>query len=241
MRRGWAAVVLGLAMLAPQASLASPPAARPDIAQCPPLAPLAEPLNDRTKPLAVPKSFAMLVRADAEQFAVATIYGGTVCVDVRGMTGVSTFTLSTDRRFLEFDWTGYEADGHIVVDRTGAGQVLDTGVSPVSSPSGRRFAAVQQSEAAFGALEGFGVWQIGVVGVRRLALQEDIPSLVDWRIDSWKGDDCIDLSGIPHERIPGPRARLAKLPRDRYVAVPVGSGWILTRSAGGCAAAQAGK
>jgi hypothetical protein len=205
------------------------------------LQPLSEPLNDRRKPLPVPGSFAMLISSGREQFAVATIYGGTTCVDTRPMTQVSNFTLSDDRRFLEFDWTGYEADGHIVVDRTGKGSTFDTGASPVSSPSGRRFAAVQQSEAAFGALEGFGVWQIAVVGVRRLTLQQDIPSLADWRIDGWAGDDCIDLSGISQDRIPDSRANLAKLPRERYVAMAVGDGWVLTPSSTGCPPVKAAR
>jgi hypothetical protein len=228
-----AAGVLFVGLVSGGTARAAPPGA-PDLARCPVLKPLDEPLNDRRRPLPVPSAYAMLVSSGREQLAVATIYGGTTCVDTRPMTQVSNFTLSDDRRFLEFDWAGYEAGGHIVVDRTGKGSSFDTGASPVSSPSRRRFAAVQQSEAAFGALEGFGVWQIAVVGVRRLTLQQDIPSLADWRIDNWVGDDCINLSGISQDRIADSRTRLAKLPRERYVAVAVGDGWVLSPSAIGC-------
>jgi len=237
MRGPVGAILLAIGMLAAASAAAAPPGA-PELSRCPRLDSLEEPLNDRTRPLPVPAAFAMLVSSGREQFAVSTIYGGVVCVDTRPMTKVSAFTLSDDRRFLEFDWIGYEADGHVVVDRTGKGQVIDTGVSPLSSPSRRRFAAVQQSEAAFGSLEGFGVWQVGVVGLRELALQQDIPSLADWRIDGWAGEDCINLSGIPYDRIPSPNARLAKIKRDRYVAQPVGSRWLLTPSAQGCPAAK---
>jgi len=240
MRGSLAALVLTLGLAAAEPAVAAPPAA-PELARCPRLEPLEEPLNDRTRPLPVPASFAMLVSSGREQFAVATIYGGTVCVDTRPMLKASAFTLSDDRRFLEFDWTGYEADGHIVVDRTGKGQVIDTGVSPVSSPSHRRFAAVQQSEAAFGSLEGFGIWQVGVVGLRELALLQDIPSLMDWRIDGWSGDDCVNLSGIPYDRIPGPKARLSKLKRDRYIARPTGNRWAVTPSSDGCPPVKKGK
>lgn len=233
MRGVLAAVLLGAGMLVGTAA-AAPPIAGPDLALCPTLEPLTEPLNDRSKPLPVPKQFAMLVRADRDQFAVATIYGGTTCVDVRPMTTVSRFAISRDRRFLSFDWLGYEADGHVIVDRTGKGQSIDTGVTPIFSPSGRRFAAVQQSEAAFGALEGFGVWQVGAVGVRELALQRDIPALADWRVDGWVGEDCINLSGIPHDRIPQGTTRLTRLKRDRYAGTPVGEGWLLTPSPTGC-------
>lgn len=235
MRGSVAMLVLGVGclMATATATRAQPPGA-PDVAECPSLKPLSEPLNDRTRPLPVPPPFEMLVSSSAEQFAVATIYGGTVCIDTRGMIKAGTFTISDDRRFVEFDWSGYEADGHVVIDRTGMGQVIDTGVSPASSPSGRRFAAVQQSEAAFGSLEGFGVWQVGVTGLRRLTLQEDIPALADWRIDGWAGENCINLSGVPHDRIPAGDDRLAKLPRERYAAAPVGDGWILSPSADGC-------
>lgn len=231
MRPMVAATVLCVGFFAAIVCRAAPPEAKPELALCPPLKPLEEPLNDRAKPLPVPKAFAMLIASGRERYAVATIYGGTVCVDTRAMTNVGAFTISTDRRFIEFDWTGYEADGHIVVDRTGAGQVFDTGASPISSPSGRRFAAVQQSEAAFGSLEGFAVWQIGVVGVRRLTYQEDIPRLADWRIDGWGSDTCIDLSGVPHERYSAGGKRIK---RDRYVANAVGTGWVLTPSSSGC-------
>jgi hypothetical protein len=241
MRGVTAAIVLcGGLVAVTMAAKAEPPPGRPDLALCPKL-PREEPLNDRTKPLPVPRNYQMLITSSREQFAVATIYGGTTCVDTRAMTEVRTFTLSRDRRFLEFDWDGYEAGGHIVVDRTGKGQSIDTGVSPTSSPSGRLFAAIQQSEAAFGSLEGFGVWQVGVVGVRQLTLQEDIPRMADWRIDGWAGDACINLSGIPYERITDPGAKLSKFPRDRYVARPVGRGWVLTPSTTGCPAVKPDK
>jgi len=238
MRGSMAAMLgaMGLLAVATTATAASAATAGPELARCPRLDALDEPLNDRTRPLPVPAAFARLVASGREQFAVATIAGTVVCVDTRPMTRVSGFRLSEDRRFLEFDWLGYEADGHIVVDRTGKGQVIDTGVAPVVSPSRRRFAAVQQSEAAFGSLEGFGVWQLGAVGLRELALLQDIPSLADWRIDGWAGDDCINLSGIPYDRFPAPDAKLARLRRDRFIARPAGGRWRVTPAAAGCPA-----
>jgi hypothetical protein len=186
MRVAMAAVALCLGFAATGAWAKHPGA--PDPAECRRLPPLEAPYNDRSKALPVPAAFAMVIGSSRDQYAVATIYGGIVCIDTREMTDVRNFTISDDRRFVEFDWNGYEAGGHVVVDRTGKGQAIDTGASPVSSPSRRRFAAVQQSEAAFGSLEGFGVWQVNVVGLTRLALRQDIPSLADWRIDGWGGD-----------------------------------------------------
>lgn len=232
MRGGMAALVWAGSVVFAVPAIAAPPGA-PELKECPKLKPLEEPLSERRKPLAVPRAFAMIVTGGVEQVAVATVYGGTVCIDARGMDRIDTFTISTDRRFVEFDWTGYEADGHIVVDRTGKGQVVETGVSPTSSPSRQRFAAVQQSEAAFGGLEGFGVWQMLVVGLRRLTLQQDIPSLADWRIDGWKGDDCIDLSGVTHEAFAAASKR-KKPPRQRFIATLMGDRWTLRPAPGGC-------
>lgn len=232
MRRAMAATGLFIGIMA-AAQAAAEPAPRPEIDHCRRLKPIKEPLNDRTEALPVPRSYEMLVSSSREQFAVANIYGGSICIDTRPMTQVSHFTISSDRRFLEFDWTGYEADGHIVVDRSGSGQVIETGVSPTSSPSRRLFAAVQQSEAAFGGLEGFAVWRVEVVGVKRMTFQADIPRLADWRIDGWEKETCIDLSGIPHERVTG-HVPLEKLRRDRYIAEFTHEGWVLKPRATGC-------
>lgn len=237
MRGVIAGILLGAASAAVTGAaapaLAAPPIG-PELASCPPLKPLDEPASDRTRPLPVPASFAMLVASSRDRLAVSTIYGGTTCVDTRAIGRLSGLAVSDDRRFVSFDWTGYETGGHLIVDRTGRGQTLETGARPVFSPSRRAFAAVQQSEAAFGTLEGFGVWRVGVVGLREAALQQDIPSLADWRIDGWVGEDCINLSGIPHDRLPAGRGGLAKVRRDRYIASQIGEGWVVMPSPGGC-------
>ena len=232
MMRHWAALLPAVGLLAATAPSAG--ATAPDPARCPRLEPLEEPLNDRATALPVPARHAAVLSSSRDRFAVATLSGGIVCVDTRPMTRVGGFTLSADQRFLAFDWTGYEADGHVIVDRSGAGQWIDTGAPPVASPSGRRLAAVQQSEAAFGALEGFGLWEIGRVGLRQIALLQDIPSLADWRIDRWAGESCVYLSGVAHERFARARGGRAKLPRESYVARPGRSGWALSPARDGC-------
>src|SRR5262245_56758669 len=99
MRVSMVAVVLGVCVVSSPALAQTHPGA-PQLADCPKLKPLDEQLNDRTRPLPVPSAYAMLITSGREQFAVATIYGGTVCIDTRGMTQVSNFTLSENRRFL---------------------------------------------------------------------------------------------------------------------------------------------
>ena len=68
------------------------------------------------------------------------------------------------------------------------------------------------------------------MGLRRVAMLGDIPSLVDWRIDSWTGENCVNLSGIPNARIPENTQDYSKVARDRYIVRPVGANWRLTRA-----------
>src|SRR5690606_4681019 len=164
-----------------------------------------------------------------DNFAFATRTGATVCVDASWMEQIGEAALSPDGRFASFDWGGYEAFGHVVVDRTGEGQVLDTGVAPVASPSGRRFAAADLGEAGYGALDAFAVWQIEPAGHRQLAKQAEVPPATDWRIEGWAGETCIDLSATPWEGYTGE----ADAPRERFHARE-GRGWRL--EPGRCAA-----
>ena len=202
----------------------------PNPAHCPPTPPLDSDGNERKAPLKIPAAFAAMVKSDRTHLAITTLTGGTFCQDIHAVTKADTYALSADRRFFSFDWYGYEEGGHVIVDRTGRGQAIDSGAVATLSPTGRRFAAVQFSEAGFGALEGFGVWQINPVGVRQLALLRDIPALVDWRIDSWSGEDCVNLSGIPNERVADGNSDYRKFARDRYIARPAGGTWRLTRA-----------
>ena len=110
----------------------------------------------------------------------------------------------------------------LIVDRSGKGQEIDTGVAPVFSPSGRLFAAADVGEAGFGALNAFAVWRIDPASVRQVGGDEEIPSATDWRIESWSGEACIDLSAIPWEGYTGD----STTPRQRFRARETG-GWRL--------------
>ncbi len=106
----------------------------------------------------------------------------------------------------------------MVVDRTGRGQVVDTGNAPIASPNGERLASVDLSESAFGSLNAFAVWAIEPVGLRELAeINEDLPS-GDWRIEGWQGNDCIRLSLLPSDRYPEDYRDLDETPRDAWFA-----------------------
>lgn len=192
----------------------TPRAAAPDLAVCPARELLEEGLRERTVPIPVPAAFRAIMRADVDNFAFTTLAGATVCVDASWMEAIESAALTPDGRFASFGWGGYEAYGHVIVDRSGNGQVIDTGVSPIASPSGKLLAAADLGEAGFGALNAFAVWRIEPAGIRQLAKHEEATAATDWRIEGWSGETCVDLSAIPWEGYTGD----ADTPRDRFRA-----------------------
>lgn len=235
----WAlAMTLGAALASPSTHATPPPPPdMPSPARCPATPPIDAESNERKGPLQLPPRLGAIARSSRTNLAVMTLSYSNFCYDIHDVSEARNFSLSTDMRFLSFDWFGYEAGGHIVIDRSGRGQAVDTGAAPVFSPTRRQLAAIEFSESGFGSLNGFAIWQVNPVGLTRKVMIEQIPSLVDWRIDSWSGETCISLSGIPNSRIPDGVSDYSKVARDRYVARPAGATWRLTRATGqGCRA-----
>lgn len=225
--RGIVAVLGAIALLAgcgpSEAAARRSPA--PSLARCPAVKPVDDPeMLQRRRPIPVPPALAGLMVSDRERFAVSTMAGGTICIDASWWEEIGDAKVSHDRRFVAFDWSGYESFGHLVVDRSGKGMALDTGIAPLAPPTGRRFAAIDLSESAFGALNAFGVWQIEPVGLRQLAkIDEGLPG-GDWAIDGWASDSCINLSLVPSDRQPDDATALAIIRRDPWFAAEA-SGW----------------
>lgn len=184
--------------VAPSAATQIP--GEPDLASCPAREPVEEGLRERTGPIVVPGALRDVMRAGVDNLAFATLGGATVCVDASWMEAIGKPALSADGRFASFDWEGYESFGHVIVDRVGQGQAIDTGVTPVASPSGKLLAAADLGEAGFGALNAFAVWQVEPASLRVLAKHEEVPSAHDWRIERWAGDACLELSAAPWEQ-----------------------------------------
>lgn len=199
--------------------------AAPSLARCPAIKPVDEPeMLQRRQPIPIPPALAGLMVSDKERFAVSTLAGGTICIDASWWEEISDADVSRDRRFIAVDWSGYESFGHLLIDRTGRGMTLDTGSAPLASGTGRRLAAVDLGEAAFGALNAFGVWQIDPVGLRQLAkFDTGLPS-GDWAIAGWVGERCVNLSVVPSDRQPDDATTLAKVRRDPWFAAE-GRGW----------------
>ncbi|WEK46145.1 MAG: hypothetical protein P0Y56_14155 [Candidatus Andeanibacterium colombiense] len=189
----------------------------PDLAACPKAEPAEE--LQRGKPLAIPAAFGKLVRSDLYRLAVVTATGATVCVDTSWIEAIDRAAASPDGRFFSFDWTGYEAGGHVVIDRTGKGQVVDTGATPLTAPGGKRLASVEISASGFGSLNAFAVWDILPVGLKEIAHVEDgLPTDGEWRKGSWHGDRCVTLSYVRSERIPENYEDLPKVAGDPWFA-----------------------
>lgn len=230
-----AALLASLAAASPVMATPPPPPDMPSPARCPATPPIDSEANERKGPLQLPPRFAALIRSSRTNLAVWTLGNANFCYPINTVSEARNFETSTDFRFISFDWYGYEEGGHIVIDRTGRGQAVDTGAKPVFSPSRRQMAAIEWSESGFGSLNGFAIWQVNPVGLRRTVMIGEIPSLVDWRIDNWAGETCINLSGIPNSRIPEGSENYSKVARDRYIARLSGKTWRLTR-ARSCAA-----
>lgn len=202
---------------------ATPP--KPDLAACPKLERSTEDgLLERDKPLPIPSAFTGIMTADMNHFAVATLSGKTICVDVRWAEHIESIRPSRDQRFLGIEWMGYEAFGFVVVDRAGRGDQIETGTAPVWSSSGRRLAAVDLSESGFGELNAFAVWDVTPAGFKQVATVSDDPlPRGDWRMGPWRGETCVSLSLVPSDREPEQASDMAKAPRDTWFAAAANS------------------
>lgn len=198
-----------------QAPPATPPA-KPDLSACPKAEPVEEQI--RTGPIPVPQAFEGVAASSMDHFAFTTLEGSTICVDTTWLETVDDAELTDNGRFASFAWVGYEAYGYVIVDRTGKGQVIDTGNAPVRSPSGHRFASVELTESGFGSLNAFAVWDIRPAGLRQVAeVSEGLPG-GDWRLEGWQGDSCVRLSNVPLERQPEDYRDMDKTARDPWFA-----------------------
>lgn len=183
-----------------------------------------EGLNERqrTDPLPLPPALAGVAASNRDSIAVVTLTGASACIDTTDMESIDTPRLLRDDRFLSFGWSGYESSGHVLFDRAGAGKQIETGDTPVFSPSGAMVAAVEYSESGFGGLNGFGLWQVLPDEVRALAVL-DVPAMSSgWQIDRWVGDDCIEASAVIEN---GSGADAAALPRTKFAVGRANRAW----------------
>jgi hypothetical protein len=184
-------------------------AAMPDLARCDAGHEEAEGYAAGDEPIVVPAEFSPPLAASALEFAVLTRNGDTLCHSLAWVSQFESVEWLVGERLLGIEYTGYESFGYFLVDRAGAGSITEVGAKPMLSPNGRRLASLQLSEAAWGGLEGFTVWQLETDGHSELTRQQataangwttpapfDAPAH-DWRMDGWQGNDCFAMSAIP--------------------------------------------
>jgi hypothetical protein len=137
---------------------------------------------------------------------VQGLAGKPACIELSWRDNFDDFSLSPDKRFLDFYSGGFESIGHILVDRQ-TGQWVDTGDTPFFSDDHKMVAAVQMTISQMGTLEGIGVWRVTPHGFEQLAKIEDVPMFggpynldtVDWMVERWVRDDCAELSAVPEQ------------------------------------------
>ena len=202
---------------APSPSVSAAAAVTPDLSACARPAPLESSERLRTAPVAVPAALKSVMRSDMESFAFTTLDGETACLDASWIETIDKASLSPDGRFASFDWFGYEAFGHVIVDRAGKGAVIDPGVKPLASPSGKLLAAIDITESGYGPMNAFTVWRLDPAPIGQLAVHEEVPAATDWKVERWAGEGCVELSAIPWEVYADPEAP-ADPPREAFHA-----------------------
>ena len=142
----------------------------------------------------VPAELAAFVTATETTVTVQRDSGTPACIDI-AYGEVDAWDSLAEGRLLGVGISGHEYNSYLVVDRRSAAEPVETGRAPTFSPSGARFTSVDVSEAAFGAFEALGVWEVGDASVRNVVLIEDLLGRGnDWRLERWASEDCLVFS-----------------------------------------------
>lgn len=198
----------------PTAPMSQAVVSPPDLAACQsiPVLPMDAGEFGPAEATPVPDAFSPVVATDVSYIAVSTRAGGTVCADNSWTSEIVQMEWLAEDRFLGWQWWGYEAFGYMIADRRGEGSIMDVGARPHFSPSRNRMAALQISDAGWGGLEGFAVWQVTPDGFAALSIQvanEDgiAPQVTtdnfgQWSFVGWRGEDCMQMALDPYETSP---------------------------------------
>lgn len=172
----------------------------------------------------VPAKLASFVTATETTVTVARNTGTPACIDIT-YGEIDAWDSFAGGRLLGVGLSGHEYNSYLLVDRESAGEPIETGRAPEFSPSGKRFASVDVSEAAFGAFEALGVWEVTDASIRNLVTIEDLLGRgSDWRLEHWASDECAvfstaaDSTGVDLEQREFHELRLTDRPVLREVA-----------------------
>lgn len=150
--------------------------------------------GEMTRPIVVPEQFAAYVRTSDTTLTVQRTAGAPACIDLGGVD-VASWDSWLDGRLFGATLFGHEYNSYLVVDRNSTAAPVETGEKPTFSPTGRRFASVDISEAGFGAFEALGVWEVSDTAIRNLVTLENLLDRgYDWRLVRWASEDCLVFS-----------------------------------------------
>jgi hypothetical protein len=190
----------------------------------------------RRELVTIPGEYRNIASSTNTVMTIRTLSGKAMCEEVAYTQGVRDFWVSGDGRFFGFHSYQVEADGHYVFDRAGTGTKLSTGTRPVFSGDASMFAAVQQSGAGWGNLEGLSIWKIRPRGTTVLfEMTETLPKGSEWKIDRWLTNSEIHLSmksdAAVNAAMQGTfgsyEERIEQVEPERYRLFNDGSGWKL--------------
>lgn len=154
-----------------------------------------------------------------DRLVIRDLNGGDVAIDITEYEP-DEFQQFADGRFVGFAFMGYEFYGYQLIDRAMAGDaaVIETGATPVFSPDGRHFAAVQLSGAGFGNLEGVAIWRVEADRTRQILFSGILPEGEEWRVEGWPRPNCVAISYAVRDS----EGRTDSQPR-RHLAIGLGT------------------
>jgi hypothetical protein len=140
---------------------------------------------------------AMVAEATPDRLVVRGLDGQRLPVSLDWIEPIE-FAVYREGRFLGFAYSGYEAEGYVLVDRIGNGEsaVIATGHAPAFSPDGRFFAAAEMTDSGFGNLNGVALWEVLPDRTVRRLFTDALARSFDWRVDGWVRSDCVAMSAI---------------------------------------------
>jgi hypothetical protein len=191
---------------------------------CPPRArDEGEPFLDKAPK--IPRKYRSIMTASKTDLAIASENGKTICVKLGWVGHLEEYWHSADMRFIGFDYYGHETHGHIMIDRKGDGQEINTGARPIFSPDKKHFAFAQLSDSGWGNFEGVAVWTVNAdnstksISVENNEDEQLLPYGIDWKVDHWIDNTNVRLSMIhADEFVPDDdyAKGVAKSPRRSY-------------------------
>lgn len=189
----------------------------------------------------IPPEVRDIVSATRTVITIQGLAGKPACIPMSGISEVDDFSLSEDKRFLDFAYSGFETMGRELVDRL-SGADIDVSGEPHFPDDKTRVVAANIVKGWDPSNQGIGVWEIRrneivnlfYMSAEDITSDQHLPPNRGYEVGSWDGNDCIELWSIsaddswrlnnsdePYDRL------VDRLPRLYYRLAPVSGKWRL--------------